>query len=125
MTFSRVEPSEAYRLLRLRSAGGTWELGLNPYVHGIRIRMGRSGRPPGVMDFCAGKNPALAAEVLVAILYALELAPEATGSDDINALFPWGKFRPDLAIHLDALLAPQRRRHLQTIEGSSSLTGTR
>ena len=109
MTFRRVAPSGHFRTLRLQSEGGRWELGLSPYSHGMRLRMGVTGRPPQVMDFCLGKDPELFAKVLVAVLERLEDLDESCSPDAVNAMFPWRDKRPDLAIHLETLLNKRKR----------------
>lgn len=104
MTFHRVEPNSHYRALRLVSAGGRWELGLSPYQSGIRLRMGLSGRPPGVMDFCLGHDERLPGPVLLAVLSRLEPLDDTSSAEEIDAVFPWKGTRPDLAVHLEPLL---------------------
>lgn len=104
MTFSRGEPNTHYRALRLVSQEGLWEAGLSPYSQGMRLRMGRSGRPPAVLDFCLGHDTALFAPVLAAVLRLLEPLTEAASASEIDAVFPWAGTRPDLGVHLDELL---------------------
>lgn len=106
MTFLRVEPDQHYRDLRLISAGGRWALGLALYASGPRLRMGRVGYPPSVLDFCVGTDPALYAPVLDAVVQCLEPLPEDVTFEQIDAIFPWKGTRPDLAVHLDDLLNP-------------------
>lgn len=113
MTFQREAPNEHYRQLRLVEVQGGWELGLSLYATGMRLRMGRSGRPPSVMDFCLGMDPALYAPVLTAAVARLEKLPAAATASEIDAQFPWKGTRPNLAIHLDDLFA-----------GSSEITAT-
>jgi hypothetical protein len=104
MTFHRVSPNGEFRALRLRSEGGRWELGLSPYHHGMRLRMGLSGRPPQVMDVCLGWDGALFAKVLVAVLRRLEAVAESAPPEQVDAVFPWSGTRPDLAAHLSELI---------------------
>ena len=104
MTFSRREPGFHYRALRMVSAEGTWELGLSPYSHGMRLRMGRMGRPPSVLDFCLGHDTTLFLPVLTAVLQRLEPLAETVTAAEIDAVFPWAGTRPDPAIHLGKLL---------------------
>lgn len=103
MTFQRVSPNGHFRALRLLSDGGRWELGLSPYSHGMRLRMGLAGRPPQVMDFCLGRDPELFPKVLVAVLKRLDPLSEMTTPDEVDAAFPWAGTRPDLATHLPQL----------------------
>jgi hypothetical protein len=110
MTFKRAAPSNHFRSLRLLSEGGRWELGLSPYSHGMRLRMGLAGRPPHVMDFCLGRDPELFPRVLVAVLKRLDPLDEMTPPEEIDAVFPWAGTRPDLAAHLTALLDKGRAR---------------
>ncbi len=105
MTFSRAEPNTNYRIVRLVSGGGRWELGLSHYARGVRIRMGLSGRPPSVIDFCLGGESSLYTPALLAVLSLLESAPESAPPEEIDALFPWAGTRPDLESHLAPLIA--------------------
>jgi hypothetical protein len=104
LNFQRIDPSAEYRVLRLRSSGGRWELGFSDYRDGMRIRMGLSERPPSVIDFCLGHDASLYAPVLEAVLNRLKLLEESACAEDIDALFPWSGTRPDPPIHLPALL---------------------
>ncbi len=104
MTFQRVSPNGHFRALRLLSEGGRWELGLSPYSHGMRLRMGLAGRPPQVMDFCLGRDPELFPKVLVAVLKRLDPLDEITTPEGIDAAFPWVGTRPDMAAHLIQLV---------------------
>ena len=104
MTFQRVNPNGQYRALRLLSADGRWELGLSPYSHGMRLRMGLAGRPPQVIDFCLGRDPELFPRVLIAVVKRLELLDEISTSEHIDAVFPWAGTRPDITAHLSRLL---------------------
>jgi len=103
MKFLRSEPAFHYRTLRMVSEGGAWELGLCPYSHGVRLRMGRIGRPPSVLDFCMGHDTNLFMPVLMAVLRRLEPLAECATAKEIDAVFPWAGTRPDLSIHLVAL----------------------
>lgn len=105
MTFKRVSPNGHFRTLRLLSEGGCWELGMSPYSHGMRLRMGKTGRPPQVLDVCLGRDAGLFPKVLVAVLRRLETLDEASTPHEIDTLFPWSGTRPDLAVHLSDLLA--------------------
>lgn len=107
MTFQRVTPNGHFRALRLLSEGGRWELGLSPYSHGMRLRMGLAGRPPQVMEFCIGRDGTLFSKVLVAVILRLEALEETTTPGEIDAAFPWAGTRPDLAVHLSELLGEQ------------------
>ncbi len=107
MTFLRAKPNAHYRALRLVSSGGAWEAGLSLYASGMRMRMGRFGRPPSVLDFCLGHDEAMFFPVMHAVLRRLEEVSESANNEDIDALFPWTGTRPDLAMHLDALLAAE------------------
>ncbi len=105
MIFRRVEPNEHYRNLRLTSEGGTWDLGLNAYASGMRVRMGVNNKPPKVLDFCIGHDATLFAPALTSVLKRLEPLEENISPKEIDAEFPWAGTRPDMAIHLDALLS--------------------
>ena len=105
MTFQRADPTTNYRIVRLLSDGGRWELGLSHYARGVRVRMGLTGRPPSVVDFCLGGESDLYTPVLLAVLERLEAAPESATIAEIDALFPWFGTRPDPATHLPQLLA--------------------
>ncbi len=107
MRFQRVDPSPDYRILRFLSDGGRWELGLSSYQSGTRLRMGRSGRPPSVMDFCLGHDVRLPMPVLLAVLDRLEPLPESAVAEEIDACFPWAGTRPDLLRHLPILLGKE------------------
>lgn len=104
MTFHRVQPSPHFRVLRLMSEGGRWEIGLSDYHHGVRLRMGHTGRPPQVMDFCLGHDARIFPRALIAVLRRLEAIDESADPATVNAAFPWGNGRPDMASHLAALL---------------------
>lgn len=104
MKFHRVEPDGNFRTLKLVSEGGRWELGLSPYSHGMRLRMGRAGRPPHAMDFCLGRDVSLFPKVLLAVLRRLEPLEETAGTEMIDAAFPWAGTRPDMSVHLEELL---------------------
>ncbi len=105
MTFLASSPSEHYRELRLISAEGCWELGFTLFAAGPRLRMGRSGLPPSVLDFCLGKDGSIYMPVLTAVLRRLEQLPEASTNEEVDAVFPWAGTRADLAIHLEPLLS--------------------
>jgi len=104
MTFRRAEPNKHYRTLRLLSEGGKWELGMSPYSHGMRMRMGHAGRPPQVIDFCMGRDNTLFPEILIAILRRLDPLEENIPAIEIDAVFPWHGTRPDMNLHLEELL---------------------
>ncbi|MEO7101280.1 MAG: hypothetical protein ABI162_18150 [Luteolibacter sp.] len=104
MTFKRADPNNHFRSLRLLSDHGRWELGLSPYSHGVRLRMGLAGRPPRVMDFCLGRDAGLFPKVLVAVLKRLESLDEISTPEEVDAVFPWAGTRPDMTVHLAALL---------------------
>ena len=103
MKFSRGEPGFHYRALRMVSEDGAWELGLSPYSHGVRLRMGRTGRPPSVLDLCLGHDTNLFLPVLKAVLSRLEPLADGVSAQEIDAVFPWAGTRPDLANHLPLL----------------------
>ncbi|RYD21006.1 MAG: hypothetical protein EOP88_12950 [Verrucomicrobiaceae bacterium] len=107
MIFRRVSPNAQFRALRLLSEGGRWELGMSPYSHGMRLRMGFTGRPPQVMDFCMGRDESLFPQVLVAVVKRLEHIEEDSEPETIDAAFPWAGTRPDLAVHLSQLIDPR------------------
>lgn len=104
MTFRRIEPNPEYRTLRLQSEGGKWELGMSPYSHGMRMRMGYAARPPRVIDFCMGRNASLFPQILTAILRRLDALSEEVSIAEIDAAFPWCGTRPDMNVHLGELL---------------------
>lgn len=105
MTFRHATPNNHFRALRLLSGSGRWELGLSPYHHGMRLRMGLTGCPPQVIDFCLGRNEELFPKVLVAVLRRLQALDELSAPRDVDAAFPWAGTRPDLALHLAGILA--------------------
>ncbi|WP_411827967.1 hypothetical protein [Luteolibacter sp. AS25] len=105
MKFNRAEPNAQYRTLRLVSEESRWELGMSPYTHGIRMRMGPFGKPPSVLDFCMGENGSLYPDILLAILKKLEPVPEDQSLQAIDAVFPWKGTRADLSLHLRSLLS--------------------
>ncbi len=90
--------------MRFLSDGGRWELGLSPYQYGMRLRMGISGRPPSLIDFCLGHDTRIYSPALLAVMKLLEPVPESSAAKEIDSLFPWAGTRPDLSIHLGALL---------------------
>jgi hypothetical protein len=103
--FQRTFPNTHYRSLRLVSTGGAWELGFSLYASGMRLRMGRVGRPPSVLDFCLGQDEEIFLPVLAAVMKRLEPVMEMAMITEIDAAFPWKGTRPDLAMHLDLLLS--------------------
>ena len=105
MTFQRANPNANYRVLRLLSEGGQWEIGFSDYARGLRLRMGRAGRPPAVIDFCLGEKTKLCPPVVLAVLDRLAPVPESATTAEIDALFPWAGTKPDLDSHLARLLA--------------------
>ena len=105
MIFRSVPPNGDYCALRFLSDTGSWELGLSPYQHGVRIRMGPAGRPPSVIDFCLGHDVAIYSPVLLAVMQRLESLPETASPKEVDALFPWAGTRPDPAVHVGMLLA--------------------
>ena len=108
MIFQRAEPNEHYDALRLVSGGGSWEFGLSLRPTGTRLRMGRVARPPAVLDFCMGTDAAVYAEIFQAVLGRLEPLAETATEVEIDAVFPWAGTRPDLAVHLQLLLAGEK-----------------
>jgi hypothetical protein len=104
LIFHRIEPNRDYRSLRFLSEAGRWELGLSPYDYGIRLRMGPSGRPPSVIDFCLGHDTSIYSPVLMAVIHRLKGIDETATPQEIDALFPWAGTRPDPAVHLKELL---------------------
>jgi len=123
MTFSRAGSNTHYRSLRLVSAEERWELGLNEYASGMRVRMGRFGRPPSVLDFCIGHDRGLCMPVLLAVITVLEGIPESANEKEIDAMFPWAGTRPDMSLHLDALLAlPGKRAEVQARKRDAAST---
>jgi hypothetical protein len=109
MTFKRVAPNSHYRELRLLSERGHWEFGMSAYSHGMRMRMGRAGQPPRLMDFCMGRDASLFPQVLVAVLQRLERLAESASVEAIDTVFPWAGTRPELSIHLTELLDSERK----------------
>lgn len=95
------------------SVGGHWEIGLSPYAHGIRLRMGSAGQPPEVMDFCLGHESDLIARTLVAVLERLVPLEEKASLEEIDAAFPWAGTRPDPSRHLAELFAAKEERSEQ------------
>lgn len=112
MIFQRSEPNEHYGALRLVSAEGAWELGLSLRPTGTRLRMGRTGRPPSVLDFCMGTDASIYAEIFQAVLRRIEPLSETAAAADIDAAFPWAGTRPDLGVHLQSLLAGEMQTEL-------------
>lgn len=100
MEFHRVDPNPHYRSLRLISAEGQWDLGFSPYHRGCRLRMGPSGKPPSVLDFCLGQNPELWGKVLTFTLERLAPLSESVDRQTIDAVFPWANTRPNMRTHL-------------------------
>lgn len=104
MTFTNSEPNEHYRVCRLVSGGGRWEIGISLYATGARLRMGMAGRPPSVLDFCLGRDAEYYAPIFCAVVHLLEPLEETVTAAEIDAVFPWAGTRPDLAVHLQPLL---------------------
>ena len=120
MIFQRGEPNEHYDALRLVSGGGNWEFGLSLRPTGTRLRMGRMGRPPSVLDFCMGTDAAVYAEIFQAVLQRLEPLAETATAVEIDAVFPWAGTRPDLAVHLSSLLDAGREKMADSPRGNVS-----
>jgi hypothetical protein len=108
MTFQRAEPNEFYGAIRLVSAEGCWELGVSLYATGARLRMGRAGRPPSVLDFCMGRETGDYAAIVCAVLDRLNAVPEGVAAAEVDGVFPWAGTRPELAVHLPMLLGRGR-----------------
>lgn len=104
MIFTSSQPNGHYRVCRLISAGGKWEIGISLYATGARLRMGRAGRPPAVLDFCMGRGAEYYAPIFCAVLGRLERLSEFSSEKEVDAMFPWAGTRPDLALHLELLL---------------------
>lgn len=105
MIFQSAQPNEHYRVIRLVSVGGRWEIGVSLYATGSRLRMGMAGRPPSVMDFCMGRDASVYAPLVCAVIDRLKPLDESLSGGEIDAVFPWAGTRPDLAVHLPELLA--------------------
>ena len=105
MIFQSAQPNAHYRMIRLVSGEGRWEIGVSLYATGARLRMGLSGRPPSVMDFCMGRDASVYAPLVCAVLDRLEPLAETLSGKEIDAVFPWAGTRPDLTVHLPELLA--------------------
>lgn len=99
MKFRRADPNTHYRSLRLLSESGRWELGMSPYHHGMRLRMGLAGQPPQALDVCMGTRPEFFPKLLLAVLRQLETLAEVATSEEVDAVFPWAGTRPDLSAH--------------------------
>lgn len=95
MRFLRCAPSAHYRVLRLASPCGTWEIGLADFAYGARLRMGHAGRPPDLFDLCIGRDARLYAPALLGALNLLESVPEPASAEEIRPVFPWYGRRPD------------------------------
>jgi hypothetical protein len=104
MEFRRVEVNSQYRSLRLLSVGGLWELGLSPYHHGMRVRMGRVGQLPKLLDCCLGWNKALYGPVMLALIERLDPLGEDALSAQVQAVFPWKGVSPEISGYLPLLL---------------------
>lgn len=104
MTFQSAAPNTHYRVIRLVSSTGTWEVGVSLYATGARLRMGRAGRPPSVLDFCLGRDAGDYAPVICAVLERLRPLPDSVTAAEVDGVFPWAGTRPDLAVHLPELL---------------------
>jgi hypothetical protein len=104
LIFQRAEPNREYRALRFLSESSLWELGFSPFQGGMRLRMGLAGRPPSVLDFCLGHNADLYSPVLLAVIERLEAVAESASAREVDAVFPWAGTRPDLNVHLEALV---------------------
>ena len=105
MIFQSVPPNTHYRVIRLVSETGAWELGVSLYATGTRLRMGRAGRPPSVLDFCLGRDAGDYAPIICAVLERLRPLPDSATAAEVDAVFPWAGTRPDLAVHLSELLS--------------------
>lgn len=105
MTFQSAAPNTHYRVIRLVSTTGTWELGVSLYATGARLRMGRAGQPPSVLDFCLGRDSGDYAPVICAVLDRLRTLSDSATAVEVDGVFPWAGTRPDLAVHLPELLA--------------------
>ena len=115
MTFRRTSPQKFYRTLRLISEKEIWNFGMEWYPSGMRLRMGRVGCPPNVMDFCMGTDISIYGSVLAAVLNRLESLSESATREEIDACFPWTGTRPNLAEHLNDLLKSPENQHALAI----------
>ena len=107
MEFRRVEANSQYRSLRLLSTGGRWELGLSPYHHGMRVRLGRAGQLPKLLDCCLGRDESLYGPVMLALVGKLDSLSEHALPTEIRSLFPWEGISPDLSLFLPLLLSKE------------------
>ncbi len=105
MRFQSAPPNGHYRVIRLLSGEGAWEIGVSLFATGARLRMGRTGHPPSVLDFCLGRDPGDYAPVVCAVLDRLGALPDSATAAEVDAVFPWAGTRPDLAVHLPELLS--------------------
>jgi len=62
------------------------------------------------------------ASVTLAVLAKLDRLPEESNEEEIDGLFPWAGTRPDLAIHLEALLKQKSPDFGITVMKTSSCT---
>jgi len=121
VNFRRVHPNGEYRVLRLLSETDLWELGLSPYAHGMRLRMGRAGRRPSVFDLCCGHESLRAAHALAGVVAILRTIPESSSAAGIDSRFPWAGTRPDLALHGAALYRALQNEAGDSISGREAL----
>ncbi len=84
MTFVRTEPSFHYRALRLISKNGQWEMGLSPYYHGVRLRVGRTRRPPTFLDVCLGHESRSFLPALESVMQMLAPLEESATHQEIE-----------------------------------------
>lgn len=100
MTFARAEPSFHYRALRLVSKNGQWEMGLSPYYHGIRLRVGRARHPPTFLDVCLGHESRSFLPALESVMQTLAALEESATHQEIEEALscikrPASSARPD------------------------------
>jgi hypothetical protein len=107
MKFNQVDTCDNYDCLKLRSAGGGWELGLRSMMFGVRVRFGRTGEGYCSLDYCAGASPLFQMELLNAIHIILQEVPEDIHVCDLEAMFPRYTIKP---IDLDPVCWPELKR---------------
>jgi len=105
MTFQSASPNTHYRVIRLVSSTGAWEVGVSLYATGARLRMGRAGRTPSVLDFCLGRDAGDYGPVICAVLERLRPLPDSATAAEVDGVFPWAGTSPDLVVHLPELLS--------------------
>jgi hypothetical protein len=94
MKFRPAEPDENFKLLRMLSTGGRWEVGLCPVFFGVRVRAGIVGDCGPSIDLCAGNDSARIDLLLKLVVSFLRNFPESATGREVSSVLPLNTIKP-------------------------------